>query len=218
MAKPSLFHDQSIASKLHTTVRAQDKKLEDSDRVSDEEALKWAGLLVQSLKAPEPPPALKLGLLAPGKEQGSASGSKGSSAGANEAPQAGSAMTQSQIADTSGVKESVPNRLILNVDSETLGRVQLVVDRDEGGVRVLVGSDPDAQARLSKGKHALGEALSAAGVRVNSLRIVSSSEVGTVLAQDLLNKKSRTEPGKKPDTKERGKNEKTKRHNLNLVG
>lgn len=218
MAKSSFLSEQSIASKLSTPSRGADQKRGESDRVSDEEAAKWAGLLVASLKAPEPPPSPGLGLAPSLNEQATGTGSSENSRPSTAAAQTGSAMTQSQIADTSGVKESVPSRLILNVDSETLGRVQLVVDRDEGGVRVVVGSDPGAQARLSKGKHALGEALSAAGVRVNSLKIVSSNEVGTVLAQDLLNKKSRTEPGKKSDTKERGKNEKTKRHNLNLVG
>jgi hypothetical protein len=125
------------------------------------------------------------------------------------------------MADTLGVNDTSPKRLILNVDSETLGRVQLIVDREEGGVRLTVGSDPESRARLSAGKHTLSEALASAGVRVNALRIVASHEVGTVLAQDLSSQRSDDSASEEFTAHKNGSQSPTatqKRSNLNLIG
>jgi|GEM_PF-1268934 len=189
-------------------------------KVSEREAAEWAGLLMGSMAAPVEPS--RLGLSEPRQPESTGNTAQTPSNGtpANaQSSAASSSLTQSHSADTGGVNAAGPDRLILNVDSETLGRVQLVVDREEGGVRVLVGSNADAKSRLSEGKHTIREALSAAGVRVNSLRIVSSNEVGTVLAHDLLSKKNRpeTERREAPE-KERARSQRSKRNNLNLVG
>ena len=189
-----------------------------SAKVPDEEAVKWAALLVQSLKPEKTSRSIGLRPAQQAQTGGQSQLNQPQTVTSGTAELLGSTGDQSQIADTGGVNEAVPNRLILNVDSETLGRVQLVVDRDEGGVRVLVGSDHQARSRLSDGKHAIAEALSAAAVRVGALRFVALNEVGTVLAQDLLSKKPRPETTKKDDAKAQDKGSKTKRQNLNLVG
>ena len=192
--------------------------LPSSAKIPDEEAVKWAGLLVQSLAPAKVQHSLGLRPAEQAQTGGQSQLTESNNLALGTQESACGATTQSQSADTAGVNAAVPNRLILNVDSETLGRVQLVVDRDEGGVRVLVGSDPGARTRLSEGKHAITEALSAAGVRVGALRFVTLNEVGTVLAQDLMSKKPRSESTKKADPKAEDKGSKTKRHNLNLVG
>ena len=189
-------------------------------QVSEEEAAAWAMMLAGSLPAQElHVPTLSLGLSS-GQTTGNVGGSFGSSAPfGSHSPQLTS-IVESQPADTSSVNHADEQRLILNVDSETLGRVQLIVDREEGGVRVLVGSAPEAKGRLSAGKHTLGEALSAAGVRVQSLRFVTQSEVGTVLAQHRSTRRTQDgspkqdDPEEAPEREPRGK----KKRNLNLVG
>ena len=189
-------------------------------RISDKEAAEWAGLLLGSLGQQFESP--QAGLSDPKhstESPQSAENSRNARSPQAHASTSTTPMTQSQSADTGGVNATGPDRLILNVNSETLGRVQLVVDRDEGGVRVVVGGEGDARTRLSEGKHALSEALSAAGVRVNSLRIVAAHEVGSVLAQDLLSKKSRPEAERQKEAPpQKDKSQKGKRNNLNLVG
>jgi hypothetical protein len=126
----------------------------------------------------------------------------------------------SQSADTAGVNDTQDRRLILNVDSETLGRVQLIVDREEGGLRILVGSESSSKSKLSQGKHELSEALSARGVRVQSLRFVTQEEVGTVLAQDRVSKKVRanSKDDSPRDDETSARRESRKKRKLNLVG
>ncbi len=197
-----------------------ERKSSGERHVSDEEAATWAMMLSGSLERPQ---QLSLGL---GMATARPTNASGESLMGDEQARLsrGSGTTTrspgSQLADTPSVNDTGNQRLVLNVDSETLGRVQLIVDRQEGGVRVLVGSDPGAKGTLSSGKHALGEALAAAGVRVHSLRFVTQDEVGIVLAQDRLNKRARDESPKKPqpeDDASRHPRSKKKR-NLNLVG
>jgi flagellar hook-length control protein FliK len=75
-------------------------------------------------------------------------------------------------------------RMTLRVDGGALGELEVTLDRQEGGMRVVIGMEnqqlvgsvlPDASA--------LRSALERAGIHVQSLNVVPQSEVGTVLAQ-----------------------------------
>lgn len=75
-------------------------------------------------------------------------------------------------------------RLTLRVDGGELGEVQVTLDRRDGALSVVIGLEngqmvgsvlPDARA--------LRAALENAGLNVHALRVVPTSEVGTVLAQ-----------------------------------
>ena len=78
-------------------------------------------------------------------------------------------------------------RMTLRVDGGELGELEVTLDRQEGGMRVVIGMEnkqlvgsvlPDAAA--------LKSALERAGIHVQSLNVVPQSEVGTVLAQRRL--------------------------------
>ncbi len=190
--------------------------------ISNEEAANWAMMLAGTLSQAQETPQLS-GFRPNSPEPDLAKESlwrDTSSRSQAGLTQPAAPVASSQRSDTQGVNEPRNQRIVLNVDSETLGRVQLIVDREEGGVRVLVGSDPEAKGRLSEGKHTLGEALSVAGVRVNSLRFVTQNEVGTVLAQQRLNKRARDESEDADESKSHAnKSHKArKKRNLNLVG
>lgn len=181
--------------------------------VAEEEAAQWAALLTQAL-----PPSPNT--LAPPVFRAQAAPADSPLPAENACSVSPGTILESQRADTTGVNDTRDQRVILNVDSETLGRVQLVVDRDEDGLRILVGSESDAKSTLSGGKHSLSEALSAAGVRVQSLRFVAREEVGTVLAQDRLSKRARI--GSKADTQPEDEAEaqlrSKRKRKINLVG
>jgi hypothetical protein len=79
------------------------------------------------------------------------------------------------------------DRLVLRVDGGALGELEVTLDRKDGGLNVVIGMEnqhlvgqalPDARA--------LRAALEGAGVTVQSLNVVTASEVGTVLAQKRL--------------------------------
>ncbi|MDF3070476.1 MAG: Flagellar hook-length control protein FliK [Polyangiaceae bacterium] len=80
-----------------------------------------------------------------------------------------------------------PERMTLRVDGGALGELEVTLDRQEGGMRVVIGMEnkqlvgsilPDAAS--------LRSALERAGINVQSLNVVTQSEVGTVLAQRRL--------------------------------
>lgn len=77
--------------------------------------------------------------------------------------------------------------MTLRVDGGALGELEVTLDRQEGGLRVVIGMEnqrlvgavlPDAAS--------LRSALERAGIHVQSLNVVPQSEVGTVLAQRRL--------------------------------
>jgi flagellar hook-length control protein FliK len=113
-----------------------------------------------------------------------------------------------------------PERLVLRVDGGHLGELEVTLERQEGGMRVVIGMEnqhlvgsvlPDA--------HTLKAALEGAGVNVQSLNVVPASEVGTVLAQRRL-----SPSGQKPGVEEgaeQPENEKAQKRNhkrLTLIG
>jgi len=84
---------------------------------------------------------------------------------------------------TSDAAEAKDSRLSLQIEAGDLGPLELSIDRDPSGVRVLIRvSDPGALSALEPERMALERALEQSGVRVASVRVVSSPTRGTVLA------------------------------------
>jgi hypothetical protein len=91
-----------------------------------------------------------------------------------------------QLAPAGGspVEASAPERMVLRVDGGALGELEVTLDRKDGALNVVIGMEnqhlvgsvlPDAGA--------LRRALEGVGITVQSLNVVTTSEVGTVLAQ-----------------------------------
>jgi hypothetical protein len=117
--------------------------------------------------------------------------------------------------------DSTPtDRLVLRVDGGALGELEVTLDRKDGGLNVVIGMEnqhlvgqalPDARA--------LRAALEGAGVSVHSLNVVTTAEVGTVLAQKRLSPsgpKHQAEEGEEPPEGERKPQRSRKR--LTLIG
>ena len=91
------------------------------------------------------------------------------------------------MAPTAGGASAEANaseRMVLRVDGGALGELEVTLDRQGGELRVVIGMEnqhlvssvlPDARA--------LRTALEGVGLTVQSLNVVTASEVGTVLAQ-----------------------------------
>jgi flagellar hook-length control protein FliK len=83
------------------------------------------------------------------------------------------------------------NRLTLTISTEALGEVAIVIDRAEGGVRVVLGVGAQtAEAALLPEKMALTRALTAVGLTVHSVNIVRQTGLGTVPAEPQLARSS----------------------------
>jgi hypothetical protein len=102
-------------------------------------------------------------------------------------PSAGALTPGSVMAPTAGgapAEANAAERLVLRVDGGALGELEVTLDRQDGQLRVVIGMEnqhlvssvlPDARA--------LRVALEGVGISVQSLNVVTASEVGTVLAQ-----------------------------------
>ncbi|MFZ5894318.1 MAG: flagellar hook-length control protein FliK [Myxococcota bacterium] len=74
-------------------------------------------------------------------------------------------------------------RVVLSVETRDLGKVSLILDRSEGGVRVVIGvADTSTVERMLPERDALARQLQGSGLTVQSVQFVRQSEVGTVLA------------------------------------
>ncbi len=111
------------------------------------------------------------------------------------------------------------NRLTLTVTTEQLGQVSIVVDRAEGGVRVVLGvGDRGAERAIEPDKSALIQALRTVGLDVHSVNIVRRDQVGTVLAQST-SARSGYEKSKSTDDKDGDKAHPRKKHKrIQLIG
>jgi flagellar hook-length control protein FliK len=75
-------------------------------------------------------------------------------------------------------------RMTLRVDGGALGELEVTLDRQEGGMRVVIGMENQhLVGSVLPDTAALRTALENAGITVQSLNVVTQSEVGTVLAQ-----------------------------------
>ena len=75
-------------------------------------------------------------------------------------------------------------RMTLRVDGGALGELEVTLDRQEGGMRVVIGMENrHLVGAVLPDTAALRAALENVGITVQSLNVVPKSEVGTVLAQ-----------------------------------
>jgi hypothetical protein len=96
-------------------------------------------------------------------------------------------MTPTQVGTSASTPQESANddesRLIVRVDAGDLGEVALLVDRQKGALRVTVGvQGAAAQAAVEVERAALMQSLKNAGISVESVDVVRTSSVGTVLA------------------------------------
>jgi hypothetical protein len=111
-------------------------------------------------------------------------------------------------------------RLTLHVDGGQMGEVSVTLERQDGALRVVIGLENEGFVRsVAPDARALRSALESAGLSVHSLNIVSSSEVGTVLAQ-RRSSPSGHRPATDPEGSEQQQPETQKRNQkrLQLIG
>lgn len=113
-----------------------------------------------------------------------------------------------------------PERLVLRVDGGNLGELEVTLERQDGGLRVVIGMENQhLVGSVLPDTHALRAALEGAGVNVQSLNVVPASQVGTVLAQ-----RRTSLSGQKPaadESAEQQENEKAQKRThkrLTLIG
>jgi hypothetical protein len=76
------------------------------------------------------------------------------------------------------------NRMIVRVDGGILGEVALIVDRNQGAIRVTISAqDAAAEAALGSERALLMQALQSHGITVDSVDVVRANNVGTLPAQ-----------------------------------
>lgn len=161
---------------LSSATRQIEKSEESRERGGEEAAALWVALTQQLTSAQaraslptssgvNPPPSAwrpSAGDLTPGASR---------TAGAADAPP----------------PPDAPERLVLRVDGGALGELEVTLEKKDGAMNVVIGMEnkhlvssvlPDAAQ--------LRGALEAAGIHVQSLNVVPTSEVGTVLAQRRL--------------------------------
>jgi hypothetical protein len=81
----------------------------------------------------------------------------------------------------------VEGRLVTQLEAGDLGRIRLVIERTEQGLKVLLGVENAVLAALAKSQRALLEqSLRASGLQVASVLVTLAGEGGTVLAQPLV--------------------------------
>jgi hypothetical protein len=101
---------------------------------------------------------------------------------ASTAARAAQASNDPQNSDATG-----DNRLTLTVNTEALGEISVIIDRTDGGVRVVLGVNASAaESALSPEKAALMKALTTVGLNVHSVNVVRQVGLGTVLAEGTL--------------------------------
>jgi hypothetical protein len=179
---------------------------QDVDRASRDRALaEWASLLgpiVREMRSFGP---------ASGTIESEPTGSNQSPVGAELTSAHLTGAPGSQTSDTP-VNDPGPTRWVLSVTSETLGQIELVIDRERGGVSILIGASSEAQKLISADKFALLQTLSQGGVPVQSLGVVAREKVGTVLAQGKMASRQDDTRSEVTDPQAKGKKR------LNLIG
>lgn len=178
----------------------------ESEHASEEAAEKWAVLLSQQVAhtlngfsvAPEP------------WHGGAGRLTQGTAALQNTVSHTG---TPSRVG---GKEDGLQSSLSLRVDAGELGEIELFVERTSPGMKVQIGVDGVETERMMLGQRAaLERALSALGLRVQGVTVVRTERVGTSLAHHEA-RRSRQQAAGYTDSS--GRDEKTKKTRLNLVG
>jgi flagellar hook-length control protein FliK len=112
-----------------------------------------------------------------------------------------------------------PERMTLRVDGGALGELEVTLERQEGGMRVVIGTENQAQiASIMPDARALASALENAGIHVQSLNVVTQSEVGTVLAERRLSPSGQKSDADRGPEQDREKAQKRTHKRLTLIG
>lgn len=112
-----------------------------------------------------------------------------------------------------------PERMTLRLDGGALGELEVTLERQEGGMRVVIGTENQAQiGSILPDARALQSALESAGIRVQSLNVVTQSEVGTVLAQRRLSPSGQKSDADTGPEQDREKAQKRTHKRLTLIG
>ena len=179
----------------------------------------WAATLASTLAQQMPPPRAipppattteawrpSVGALTPGSEA--------TLGGSNPAPARaapGSAADSEQTPST--------ERVHLSTQIADLGEVNLVVDRTNGGVRVLIGvEDARAAMLIDPERLRLQGALLAAGVGVESIRVVQVDRRGTLLASTRGSVSRTPQHPTEPRVDDVDSKKRSRGHKVNLVG
>jgi len=130
------------------------------------------------------------------------------------------ALEQSGVNGVGGAKEAAhPERVHFSTNVAELGEITVMVDRSAGGVRVIIGvEDARAATLIDPERLRLQGALLAAGVGVDSIRVVQRDGRGTQLAStkaDVSRDPSQVSDNLSADDERRKRSRSRK---VNLVG
>ncbi len=160
-------------------LRAQERA--DEEKTTLDQAERWATLLGAQLSAIRPVTLES----EPTSAWHSGAGDLTPSTATRESDAGGAAR---RTCGTGEAAEPSENRLIVRVDAGDLGELSLLVDRNQGAIRVTIGAaNAGAEAALGLERSGLLRALQNQGITVESLNIVRANGFGTVLAPTRSN-------------------------------
>jgi flagellar hook-length control protein FliK len=137
-------------------------------------------------------------------------------------PSAGDMTPATGLAPSSSdaqTETKAPERMTLRLDGGALGELEVTLERQEGGMRVVIGMENQAQiGAVLPDARALQSALESAGIHVQSLNVVPQSEVGTVLAQRRLSPSGQKSDADTGPEQDREKAQKRTSKRLTLIG
>ena len=178
----------------------------------------WAATLASTLAQQMPPPRA----IPPPATTEAWRPSVGALTPGSEATLGGSNPTPAQAPPGSaGDSEQTPNteRVHLSTQIADLGEVNLVVDRTNGGVRVLIGvEDARAAMLIDPERLRLQGALLAAGVGVESIRVVQVDRRGTLLASSRSSVSRTPQHPNDPRVDDIASKKRSRGHKVNIVG
>lgn len=166
----------------------------------DEDKAAWAALLLQALPREERP------LLLP------TSTASGAPTGADELPKGPTGPMESQSSDTGSVNPESPSRLTLSITTETLGRIDFIVDRKGGELSLWIAASDEVRALISPDPFGLARHLEGARLPVRTVSVIGRGELGTVLARG----REKREGDANADSA--GAPHRPKKRRLNLIG
>lgn len=177
----------------------------------------WAATLAHTLTQripPQPPPG------PPGSTAAWRPSVGALTAGADSTSNAATTPNQHAAPGAGGATQETPNadRLHISTHVADLGEIAVMVDRSHAGVRVVIGvEDARAASMIDPERARLQGALLAAGVGVDSIRVVQLERRGTLLASSKASV-SRT-PNQRPELVDQDDPKKRSRgRKVNLVG
>jgi hypothetical protein len=178
----------------------------------------WAATLASTLAQQVPPPRA----MPPPPTTEAWRSSVGALTPGSEATLGGSNPTAARaLPGTAGDGEETPNaeRVHLSTQIADLGEVNLVVDRTNGGVRVLIGvEDARAAMLMDPERLRLQGALIAAGVGVESIRVVQVDRRGTLLASSRSSVSRTPQHPTDPRVDDIASKKRSRGHKVNIVG